>query len=226
MRVNRQEKRDKLSFPIIGKIKIGEKTEKGFPRATDYFVPSGAYSRFFTDAYGMQPKVIQIIFFDDDHDKVCTEQLVLRDSDGRRAAFGDGEVFWVYSDKKQDYEAYLTSEHPDIEQRLEQKYKSKFDVVLTMRFLIPKISGIMGYWELQTKGDETSIPQIVEAFDSLKEQNGFVKGVIWDLSVDFHVSNKPNLKRRYPVLKLVPNHSKENIEMVRANLIMGQNLIE
>lgn len=226
MRIKNREESQRLSFPIIGKIKIGKKSPSGYPMATDYFVATGAYARFFNDAYGEQPKSIQIIFFDDDENKVCTEQLVLRDKEGRRVAFSDGVTYWVYSERKSLYEPYLGSEHPDIQERLEKKAGSKFEVVLTIRFLIPKISGIMGFWELSTKGDETSVPQLVQAFDSLKESNGFVKGVIWDLSVKFHSSNKPNSKRRYPVLSLVPNHSKENIEMVKTNLIVGNNLLE
>lgn len=224
MRIKRHEKREQLEFPLIGKIKIGKKSAQGFPQSIDYFIATGSYAKFFTDAYGEKPNKIQIIFTHDDHDKVCSEMYVLRDSEGRRVAYGDGVLYYVYNERTALYDSYLASEHEGIHERLEKKHNSKFEVVLTLRFLIPRISGIMGYWELQTKGDEVSIPSIVETFDSMKEQNGFVKGVIFDLKVEFHTSNKPKLKRRYPVLSLVPNHSKQNLEMVKSHLMLGNQI--
>ena len=53
-----------------------------------------------------------------------------------------------------------------------------------------------------------------DAFDAMLEQNGKVAGVIFDLSVKMHKSQKPSDASRYPVVTLVPNESLENLQKV------------
>ena len=47
------------------------------------------------------------------------------------------------------------------------------------------------------------------------ENKGFVKGIIWDLSVEFAKSQKPGDKSRYPVVTLVANESEDNVLKVK-----------
>lgn len=98
-RIKRNVAEERLSFPIIGKIKVGIKTEKGYPKGVDYFVPSGKYSELFKRVYGDKPNTIQIVFISDDAKEACIERYEYRDDKGKLIAFGDGEIFNVWGGK-------------------------------------------------------------------------------------------------------------------------------
>lgn len=209
---NKEQKR--LPFPIVGKIKCGEKNERGIPRSLDYFVASSDYAPLFTKAYGEKPSTIQIVFPSDDAELVCREEYVLRDGQGKLVATGDGETFKTWSEKAKKYIIVTTTEQPDIMAMLEKHYKQEWKITLTLVFILPLVRGVMGCWQFQTKGSASTIPQVRDAFDAMLEQNGKAAGVIFDLSVKMHVSQKPNEKSRYPVVSLVPNESLENLQKV------------
>lgn len=73
----------RLPFPIVGRIKAGMKSEKGYPMSLDHFIATGAYAPLFTQAYGENPSTIQIVFPSDDAELVCREEYVLRDNAGK-----------------------------------------------------------------------------------------------------------------------------------------------
>lgn len=209
---NKEEHR--LAFPIVGRIKCGMKSDSGFPMSVDYFIPSGNYAPLFTQAYGEKPSTIQIVFPSDDAELVCREEYVLRDGQGKLVATGDGETFKTWSEKAKKYIIVTTTEQPDIMAMLEKHYKQEWKITLTLVFILPLVRGIMGCWQFQTKGSASTIPQVRDAFDAMLETNGKAAGVIFDLSVKMHVSQKPNEKSRYPVVTLVPNESFENLQKV------------
>jgi hypothetical protein len=216
-RIKKFNQTPKLGFPKIGAIRCGMKIErngKTFPTSVDYFIPTGNYAKYFTDVYGDKPKVIQVMFLDDRPELVCDERLELRNNEGRLVAYGDGITFMVFDDSKEKYEPYSVEQFPDLPERLTAKHKSKWDTVLRLRVLVPAISGVIGYWEIMTKAVASSIPEITQIFDRVLEQKGFIKGILFDLHVNIHVSNKPNSRDRYPVLSLVPNHSSENKKLI------------
>lgn len=205
----------RLPFPIVGRIKAGMKSEKGYPMSLDHFIATGPYAPLFTQAYGENPSTIQIVFPSDDAELVCREEYVLRDNAGKLVSTGDGEDFKVYSEKTKAYKTITVSEQPDIMDMLSNHYKQKWLVTLTLNFIIPLVRGIMGCWQFQTKGVASSVPQVRDAFDAMLEQNGHASGVIFDLSVKMHTSQKPNTASKYPVVSLVPNESEENLRMVK-----------
>lgn len=210
-------------LPRIGRVKTGYKTKDGSPRSSDYFIPTGAYAEYFSKVYGKEPKKIEIMFLSDDFDKVCNEQFELRDNAGKLIAYGDGVEFKMWW--KDKYLDYNIMEHPDLHEKIKQSYPNagEWKEVLELNFIIPKIRGVVGQWQYRTHAKESSIPTIRNAFDTMLNERGFVKGIIFDLVVEMHVSNKPDSKSRYPVVRLVPNMSPENIEMVRSNLL-GQDV--
>ena len=215
-RIINKEKSNRLPFPQIGRIACGEKSEKGYPRSLDYFVASGKYKSLFDGAYGEKPSTIQIVFPSDDADLVCKESYELRDAAGKLVSEGDGETFKVWSDKAKAYTLLSTNEYPDLMNMIAVKYpKCEWKITLTLNFIIPKVRGIMGLWSFSTKGSASTIPQVRDTFDAMIEQNGHASGVIFDLSVKMHKSNKPNDTSRYPVVSLVPNESEENLRMVK-----------
>lgn len=212
---------ERLGLPIIGKIKVGMKSAKGYPMSVDYFIPSGKYAALFAKAYGEKPQTIQIVFPDDDPSKVCNERYEYRNDEGKLVAEGDGETFKMWTGR--EYKEYSATEYPDIMERIAAKHPNKavrdghdgWRVRLTMRFFIPMVRGIGGVWEFETNGTASTIPQIRDAFDMAKEQRGSCTGMIWDMTVKFATSQKPGDKSRYPVVSIVLNHSEENIKKVK-----------
>lgn len=215
-RILNKEKIKRLPFPILGRVACGEKSEKGYPRSLDYFVASGKYAELFKSAYGDKPSTIQIVFPSDNPELVCREEYEFRDTQGKLVASGDGETFKVWSAKNKAYTILSVTEYPNIMEMVKSKYPSQdWKITLTLNFIIPKVRGIMGLWQFSTKGSASSIPQVRDTFDAMLEQNGHASGVIFDLSVKMHKSNKPNDSSRYPVVSLVPNESEENLRMVK-----------
>lgn len=215
-RIKTGETAKRLPFPIIGHIRCGKKSDNGFPMSTDYFLADGKYASLFHKAYGEKPDTIQIVFPSDDAELVCREEYELRDAQGKLVASGDGEIFKVWSAKQKAYTKISVTEYPDLMEMVKGKYPtSEWKVTLTLNFIIPKVRGVMGMWQFSTKGAASSIPQVRDTFDAMLESNGHCSGVIFDLCVKMHKSNKPSDCSRYPVVTLLPNESEENLRMIK-----------
>lgn len=207
-----------IQLPRIGFIKTGYKDERGIPRSTDYFIATGLYKSHFQQVYGEKPQKLEVVFYTDDADHACNERYEYRDSQGRVYARGDGKEFEVWN--KDHYDIFNMDANPDLMDRIAGKIESKngWQVVLTLRFLLPKVNGIVGYWEYTTRAEKTSINHIRDSYDAMLANRGFVKGIIFDLTVETAKSSKPDTKSRYPVVQLVANMSEANIESVRRSL--------
>lgn len=227
-RIIRPEATTGLSLPEIGRLKIGKKSDKGYPMSVDYFIPTGKYEALFTKANGEQCRTVQIIFPSDDATEVCNERYEYRDNAGALVAYGDGELFYVWDGKK--YAPFRAEEHPDIMQRIAARYPTKrgsdgWDITLRLLFIVPSVRGVIGVWRFTTKGAASSIRNIRESFDGVQALRGTVTGTVFDLSVQFAKSNKPGSTSRYPVVSLVANDTR--VEEIRAALTAGnsQNLL-
>lgn len=212
----------RLPLPRIGRIKIGMRNAKGLPQSVDYFIPLGKYAGLFAEAYGERPSTIQVVFPDDDPAKVCNEQYEYRDDKGRLLAKGDGEMFDVWNGE--GYVQMSTAEYPTLMQSIARRYPNGdvkrggdgWRVRLTLNVFVPLVRGVVGVWTFETSGTASTIPQIRDTFDYVQAQRGgTVAGVIFDLSVAFAQSQKPNSASRFPVVSLVPNESADNIRAVR-----------
>jgi hypothetical protein len=214
------EQASRLAFPRVGQIKVGFKNEKGFPQSVDYFIAVGKYAGLFTQAYGDRPSVIQVVFPDDDAEKVCREQYEYRDDFGKLLASGDGATFKVWNGEK--YVELTTEDYPNLMDSIEKRYPNKqytrtgdgWNITLTMNFIIPCVKGVIGVWQFVTKGTASTIPQIRDVFDAMLERRGFCKGIVFDLSVQFAKTQKPGNASRYPVVSLIPNESEENVRKI------------
>lgn len=239
-RIKRPEaKNNRLALPFLGKLKIGEKNQHGYPVSIDYFKPSGKYAKLFTQAYGDKPQTVQIVFPSDDPLQVCCEQYEYRNDKGDLIATGDGESFRVWDGTK--YININTKEHPRLMQSINLRYPNKegakqrsnfckncashcyeyvnsifgWRIKLTLNFIIPRVRGVAGVWIFETNGNESTIPNIRETFDTMLKEKGFCKGIIFDLNVQFVKTQKPGDKSRFPVVSLVPNQSPENMELIK-----------
>ena len=113
------------------------------------------------------------------------------------------------------YAPYSVDAYPDIMAQIERNNPTKrgpdnWDIVLTLRFIIPAVRGIVGVWQFSTKGRASSIKNIRESFDGVKLMRGTVTQTVFDLSVQFAKSNKPGVNSRYPVVSLVANDNRVN----------------
>lgn len=234
-RLIRQIEGNKPTIPVIGKIKVGIKNENGLPKSVDHFVATGRYLSHFEKAYGNKPQKVHVVFMEDDPAKVCNLRYELRDNQGKLVASGDGENFKVWNPKANNgrggYDLFTETEHPEIMNKISKKTNtpSGWQTVLTLRFLLPMVNTVWGYWEFSTKGSASSIPNIIGIFDAIIENQGFVRGMVFDLTVDFAKSQKPNDRSRYPVVNLVLNHDQSNLDQIKKGALIdtsGNTLIE
>lgn len=211
----------RLILPRVGFVKIGMKSERGLPQSVDYFIPVGKYAGLFTQAYGERPQTIQIVFPDDDPEKVCNERFEYRDDEGRLIAEGSGELFKVWDGTK--YEELTVEQYPNLMQSIAKRYPNKavkkggdgWKITLTLNFIVPLVRGVAGVWQFTTNGSASTIPAIRETFDGMLAERGFCKGIIFDLNVQFATTQKPGDKSRFPVVSLVPNESDDNVLKVK-----------
>lgn len=218
-RIKRLDQEGGIKLPRIGFIKTGYK-DGNKPRSVDYFIAAGKYKALFDKAYGQKPQKIHIVFWDDEPATSCHERYEYRDGQGRLYARGDGQDFEVWNAQAEKYEPYSKEDHPDIMERVHDKVKAKgWDVILTLRFILPVVRDIAGYWEYTTRGEASSIPAIRDTFDAIQQSRGSVAGVVFDMNVEFIKSQKPGSKSRYPVVNIVPNQTPENIEAVKGSFL-------
>lgn len=209
-RIYRGDDQAVLGLPEIGRLHIGQKSEKGYPMSIDWFRATGKYSDLFERIFG-KPNTIQIVFPSDDAEKVCNERFTYRDNSGALVASGDGKIFYIWNGSK--YIPLSIDEYPNLTESVAKKYPTKrgldnWDIELTLRFIVPAVRGVVGVWALTTKGAASSVKNLRDSFDSVLAMRGTVTTSVFDLSVHFHKSNKPGQSSRYPVLELVCNDNR------------------
>lgn len=204
------------TLPEIGKIKIGMKSEKGYPKSIDYFRATGNFANEFTNKFGGKPTELKVVFLSNDLSEVCNERFECWES-GKRWGYGDGENFTVW-DKEAGKYIQVEKGHPLI------KAVGKWDRMLTLRFVLLELPGIMGVWTFQTKAEATTIPSIVKAFDFVMDKAGSIIGFPFSLTVEMKVGYNPGDPKRYPVVSLVPNFTENTIELVQNYIQAGGNI--
>lgn len=221
-RIHREVIADPLP-PLLGKIKVGVKSDSGYPMSVDHFVCTGKYESLFREVYGDKPDSLLIYFPSDDPALVCNESYVYRDNAGKKVAEGDGEVFMVYSPKVGGRVRVTTQEMPDVMERVSSQFPSQkgWEISLTIKFVLPMVNRIYGVWSFTTKGAASTIPQIRDTFDAMLAKNGKIAGVLCDLNVKFAKSDSPKASR-FPVVSLVPNETEGNIAKVQSLKQLGQ----
>ena len=238
-RITRATTVNSTSLPECGKIKIGIKSVssggKEYPTAIDSFVATGQYASKFFEQYpaifyvdgqefkthpeamkvAMEKKKgitvkgankITIVFATNDINEVCRESYQCW-KDGKFWGDGDGVNYRVYDIAKKDF---VNCKADD------QRVKDlQWDEYLELRFIIPKIKGLVGQWKLMTKGKKSSIPSLVKAFDFVNKHAKNVQMIPFDLTVEKKKGYTPGEVRNYPVIKLFPHVNEENIALIK-----------
>lgn len=227
-RIIKQNNQNRIS--IIGKIKVGEKktitNKRGekveIPLGLDYFRAVGKYSCTFHSVLGDRPDIIKIIFVSDNAKDVCYERFEYRN--GKKLyASSDGENFEVFSEKTNEYENYTIYDRPNIENEIEQKYKTNKSRILTLRFLLPDLRGNYGLWQFDTKS-ENSINQIISTFDTIQKHAGTIIQIPFDLIVEKVTSQNPGNNYSFPIVKMICNLSQPSLECVKNFIDSGKEL--
>jgi hypothetical protein len=161
------------------------------------------------------------MFISDELDVSCRERYELR-TQKKLYEWGDGDNFMVYNAEKDDYIELNIVEHEKIIKNLHTELKTPWTTVLSLYFVIPRISRVFGCWQFTTKAEKTSIPEITSTFDTVKELAGTIVGIPFDLVVQKVTSQKPESKASYPVVKIVPNISHAHLEKVRHFIDAGK----
>lgn len=208
------------TLPEIGKIKTGIKTQnaegKEYPKAIDYFRATGNFANQFTALFGEKPQSLQVAFISDNIKEVCNEQFESWDK-GKRYGWGDGETFTVWDS--------TTGKYVDQVAPTDKRVKAlKWDRTLTLRFVLLKMTGVLGYWSWSTKAKEVSIPSITKSFDLVMERAGSIIGFPFNLTIEMKKSYTPGEARTYPVVSLIPSFTEENMEAVRNYIEAGGNM--
>jgi len=216
---------ESYKLPQLGKIKVGQKVKnpksgKEYPQSLDYFVvgDDSNYKSQFKEAYGDAPKSISIVFPSNNLVDVCNERYECRNGAGRLISDGDGTNFRLWNDKEKKYLSYAPKGPED------RKAMSKWGTwktVLTLKFIIPKIPGVIGVWVFTTSGNASSIPAIRDTFDKVLMDAGVIAGIPFDLTVSKVKSQKPGDNSTFPVVTLIPNISVNKLEDIRNFMDMG-----
>lgn len=208
------------TLPEIGKIKIGEKATNSsgteYPRSLDYFRATGNFANEFANVYGVKPTRLSICFVSDALSEVCNERFESWIK-GKRWGWGDGAIFTIWDKEKSAYMPNIPASDPRVKQL-------NWDVMLTLRFVLLEMRGIMGYWTFQTKAKATTIPSVVKAFDFVRERANTIIGFPFNLIVERKTGYNPGDPKSYPVVTLVPNFSQDAIDAVRNYVEAGGNI--
>lgn len=210
------------NLPRAGKIKVGILAENGntsFPKGIDYFRATGDFATVFHKIYGEEPKEIVVQFISDDLEKVCNERQQIRNAQGKVFAWGDGEFFQYIDPKTQQIIGKAITDVEGFKQRAlehcsNSRHQAQWQEVLTLRFIIPNVP-VMGLWELETKGKDSSLQNLRNAFDVAQSAAGSIVGIKFRMKVEIHVSDKA-IARRYPVISMFPELSAKGLEMLQS----------
>lgn len=213
-----------ITLSPIGKIKIGAKAVgqngKEYPTALDYFRCDATqdYQNLFQAAYGDKPDRLTICFISDNLGEICRNFYELRSGSGKRIADGDGVTFRVATAQANGRVKDVTVTPPDPEkwmEEMEAKAGTKWREALTLHFMLPGVP-VFGYWVFRTHGENSTIPNIRGAIETMLNLAGRVRMIPFDLVVKKVKSDKEGAKSVYPVVELVANISQESAEKIAA----------
>jgi len=211
---------------VIGKVKIGEKNAKGYPTSLDYFKfdSTPQYCSMIADKYGEKPTLIKIFFPSNDLKEICNHEYTIRDTSGKKAAYGDGENFYVAKVQPDKQVKFIYASNEEILKhygtveafmaKMEERLSTKWKEWLTLRFMIVGFP-VLACWQFESGGDDTTIPAIVQEVDRLMSGAGRVAQIPFDLSVKKVKSDKSGSTNSYPVVSLVCNFSPEDVDNLK-----------
>lgn len=208
-------------------LHIGRKGDR-FPSSVDYFIADGAFKERFNALYAndkgvVQPNTLDILFLPPDIRRVC--RLFKEFRDGAGVVRGRVFVDWFSEHQPEKFVIY-TPEIPDGVETSETEFASytaqwkatagadTLQLIFHLRKFLEQ--GILTLCQIQTRGDDSSIPGILT---QLEQMDGLQKlDVPYILSVS--MANSKGMKassgeaetHKFPVLSLFPDFSQKAID--------------
>lgn len=197
----------KINF--IGKIRIGIKAKSSsgteYPKAVDYFVPTGNFAQFFTKTFGEKPSKFRIMFT---NENALQQKYVLQDKE----LYGESDGLTVkYKNREKKEWEEKTFSTPDAAAEFMADYQNKLNKkgvkwakMLAMDFVIPEIMDVFGFWRFETKAEKSMIDSITNMFDAACQLYGQINLVPFYLSVEMKDHKTFDENRKFPVVSLTP----------------------
>ena len=216
---------NKLALGRLGKIKIGVKgvTQSGkeYPKAIDYFRFDSPDKELEARMNSLHDKKseLTVIFYSSDPEVSCNEFYELRSGvNGKLVATGNGQQF-TFTDDEDNKKTLSVSDFESNEKfraffdSLAKKHKGQFKPTLIMRVVVMG-SPDLGYWEIRTQGEKSSIANLVGVYDTALATFGQVDRIPFKLKVSMHTSDGIGQTRKYPTLSLFPTIGYEEAPLI------------
>jgi hypothetical protein len=209
MRIVRKNKERRMSS-FIGKIKIGEKNENGYPVSLDYFRASCKNVeniQRFVQIFGKKPTALKIRIPDVEN---CLDVRYELRKGTKLVAISDGEQVWTY-DKQKGEKVLHEKTFDQVHDSFEKKACNAWAEILRLAFILPDTQ-LMGIWLFETKGAKSTIKNIENYFDTLQKQNLPLNKLTYILTVE-KVKSQILEKAVFPVVNIVAD-LQENAQFI------------
>ncbi len=148
---------ERTMLPRIGKIHLGIKDpDRGFPRATDYFVLPEDHPQYreLVEAFGDKPTELRIVFPVNDEEQIASQYYRLYSRSRGLICKGDGETSRRLIDTQSKALADADSKDVDwIETECKGRdcpdHPGRCKEVMNLQFMLPEIPGL-GIWQIDT----------------------------------------------------------------------------
>jgi len=210
-------------LPRLGKIRLGEKSDRGYPIKTDHFVcPAEVH-----EVFGAEPTELRIMFPSEDNEQWAsqwyrcysqTRGLICKGNGEQATALVDVSTGEIVSKETNTTELRDVSCDPETCEHYQQKRCRR---VMNLQFLIPEVPGL-GIWQLDTTsfhsivsvnscvrlikmtcGRISGIP-LTLALEPREVQPGGKKQKVWTLTIRANVSIASLLAGDHPQLLTIP----------------------
>ncbi len=148
---------ERTMLPRIGKIHLGIKDpDRGFPRATDYFVLPEDHPQYreLVEAFGEKPTELRIVFPVNDEEQIASQYYRLYSRSRGLICKGDGETCRRLIDTQSKALADADSKDTNwIETECKGRecpdHPGRCKEVMNLQFMLPEIPGL-GIWQIDT----------------------------------------------------------------------------
>ena len=198
-----KDKPQAVRFPRLGKIKVGIKSDKGYPQSVDYFVPTGNYAEEVNKLYGEKPTKIKVVFPFDDVEKNMNEFYRQYKSSGL-FRICDGFNCNKASDEGEFHEVPC-----------EKESGCECNASMNLQFIIMGLP-VVGVWAF----DSASYYSRMNVRSSLQMTialGGKLQGVPFWMTVEMQESSGSGNKNRFPVISLAPAVTAEDMIQIKAS---------
>jgi len=210
-------------LPRLGKIRLGEKSDKGYPTKTDHFVCPAEVQ----EVFGAEPTELRIMFPSEDNEQWAsqwyrcysqTRGLICKGNGEQATALVDVKTGEIASKESNTTELREVSCDPETCEHYQQKRCRR---VMNLQFLIPEVPGL-GIWQLDTTSFH-SIVSVNSCIRLIKMTCGRISGIpltlvleprevqpggkkqkVWTLTIRANVSIASLLAGEHPQLLTIP----------------------